>query len=130
MQDLIILTDEPITLETCEKVLKEKMSDFKTLNSNSECLYMKNNDKGFELWFTPNDSIDDPEFEMGETLEKCPNKKAFLTNLSYSSRAIGKRVITLIQNLYGNMWIQSDEEDNWFGSANDFINIYCSNKNN
>ena len=61
---------------------------------------------------------------MDDTVDKCPNKEAYLTNLNYTSTDIAKRIIKLLIENYGNMWIQSDEDDDWFGTAQEFIDNY------
>lgn len=126
MKDLIILTDKPITYNSCSEMIK---NDFKNLILRTDLedyIYFKKSGAGFEIWFSPNDVLDNPENMMGDTIERCPNKKAFLTNVSYTSRTIASKIVSLLKPLYGNMWIQSDEEDDWFGTADDFINIYCN----
>ena len=125
MKDLIILTDKPITSESCSNLIKNIFKKLLVRNDNQEILYMKKEGIGFELWFTPKDVLDDPDCLMEDTIDKCPNKKAFLTNLSYTSKNVARKIIEVLEPLYGNMWIQSDEEDNWFGTASDFINNYC-----
>jgi len=127
MKDLIIITDIPITYESCSKIIKSGFKNLLLFNDDSESLYMKKSSRGFELWFSPNDQLDNPDFFMDSTIEKCPNKKAFLTNLCYTSKSIAKNLITLIKPMYGNMWIQSDEEDDWFGTVDEFLEIYCKN---
>jgi hypothetical protein len=82
------------------------------------------NCSGFELELSPNDKLNDPECMMDETIDRCPNKEAFLTNLNYTSISISKRIIKLILNNYGNMWIQSYEADDWFGTAQEFLDNY------
>jgi len=125
MLELIILTDVPIERNSCSTLLKEKFNNLILLNDDDETLYMKKSKRGFELWFSPNDILDDPICMMDDTIEKCPNKKAYLTNLKYTSKNIAKEIIGILLPHYGNMWIQSDEIDDWFGTAEDFINIYC-----
>ena len=125
MKDLIIITDKPITPESCHNLIK---SSFKTLllgSDDNETLYMKKSHRGFELWYSPEDVLDDPNCMMEDTVDRCPNKKAYLTNLSYTSKSIAKKIVELLKPLYGRMWIQSDEEDDWFGTADEFIEIYC-----
>ena len=122
MKDLIILTDKPIDKDSCYEILITNFCSLNIFHTDNDSLLMKKQKRGFEIWFTPDDVLDDPECMMDDTIERCPNKKAFLTNLSYTSETIAKKVIELLKPLYGNMWIQSDEEDDWFGTADDFIN--------
>lgn len=126
MKDLIILTDNPIRNEICSTILINKFKNKLVLNNDSESLYIKKSSSGFELWFSPNDQLDNPKCMMGDTIEKCPNKKAYLTNLSYTSKAIASSIISTLKPLFGNMWVQSDEDDDWFGTADEFINDYCN----
>ena len=123
MKDLIILTDKPIT-NTCGDALTIRFKDLKLQTFIEDYIYFKNGNEGFEMWFSPNDVLDDPDSMMDDTVGKCPNKKAHLTNLSYTSKEIAKEVIKFIEPFYGNMWIQSDEIDNWFGTAQEFIDNY------
>lgn len=129
MLDLIILTDSPITYESCASLIKSNFKSLLLCADDEESILMKKSGKGFEIWFTPNDQLDNPDMFMEDTYEKCPNKKAFLTNVSYTSKHYAKKLIELIRQAYGNMWIQSDEEDNWFGTAKEFIEIYCKDSN-
>lgn len=122
MKDLIILTDKPIDKVSCYEILITNFCSLNIFNTGNDSLLMKKQKRGFEIWFTPDDVLDNPECMMDDTIDKCPNKKAFLTNLSYTSETIAKKVIELLKPLYGNMWIQSDEEDDWFGTADEFIN--------
>lgn len=122
MKDLIILTDKPIDKDSCYEILTANFRSLNIFNTGSDSLLMKKQKRGFEIWFTPNDVLDDPDCMMDDTIKRCPNKKAFLTNLGYTSETIAKKVIELLKPQYGNMWIQSDEEDDWFGSADEFIN--------
>ena len=62
---------------------------------------------------------------MEDTLKLIPNKKAYLTYLCYTSKTIAAEIIALLKPLYGNMWIQSDEDDKWLGTADEFIQNYC-----
>ena len=87
-------------------------------------LIMKDKDDGFELEFSPDDVLDNPKCMMDDTIDRCPNKKAYLTNLSYTNCESTKRIISAIKNLFGNMWIQSDEDDDWFGTAQEFLDNY------
>ena len=117
MRDLIILTDEPITYESINQIIKKEFRSYPLLNDSQKLIYMKKKYSGFELELSPNDILSDPECMMDDTVDRCPNKEAFLTNLNYTSIPIAKRIIKLIINNYGNMWIQSDEDDDWFGTA-------------
>ncbi len=124
MRDLIILTDEPITYESINQIIKKEFKSYPLLNDDTHLIYIKKKYSGFELELSPNDILSDPECMMDDTVDRCPNKEAFLTNLSYTSIPIAKRIIKLIINNYGNMWIQSDEADDWFGTAQEFLDNY------
>jgi len=93
MKDIIILTDKPITYDSCSKIIKDSFKTLNLLNDDSETLYMRKAKSGFEMWFSPDDVLDDSNNLMEDTIEKCPNKKAYLTNLSYSSNNISAKVI-------------------------------------
>ena len=126
MKDLIIITDQPITYDSCALIVKDSFKKLLLLGDEpNECIYMKKKKRGFELWFTPEDVIDNPEFFMEEVMEKCPNKKAYLTDFCYTHKSVAKKMIELLKPLYGHMWIQSDESDKWYGTADEFIEIYC-----
>jgi len=124
MRDLIIISDKPITYESISNIVKEEFKTYPLLTDTKDLIYMKKKGSGFELEFSPNDILSDPECMMDDTVDRCPNKNAYLTNLSYTSVDIAKRIIRLIEPLFGNMWIQSDEDDDWFGTARDFIDKY------
>ncbi len=124
MKDLIILTDKPITYDSISAIIKAEFKNYQLLNDDTHLIYVKKRGSGFELELTPNDKLNDPNCMMDDTVDKCPNKEAFLTNLNYTSTDIAKRVIKLIIGYYGNMWIQSDEDDDWFGTAQEFIDNY------
>jgi hypothetical protein len=124
MKDLIILTDKPITYDSISAIIKTEFKNYQLLNDDTHLIYVKKRGSGFELELTPNDKLNDPNCMMDDTVDKCPNKEAFLTNLNYTSTDIAKRVIKLIIGYYGNMWIQSDEDDDWFGTAQEFIDNY------
>ena len=124
MRDLIILTDEPITYESINQIIKKEFRSYPLLNDSQKLIYIKKKCSGFELELSPNDILSDPECMMDDTVDRCPNKEAFLTNLHYTSIPIAKRIIKLIINNYGNMWIQSDEADDWFGTAQEFLDNY------
>ena len=94
------------------------------LNDSKDLIYMKKKSSGFELEFSPNDILSNPDCMMDDTIDKCPNKNAYLTNLSYTTIDLAKRIIKLIEPLFGNMWIQSDEDDDWFGTAKEFLESY------
>lgn len=96
---------------------------YRLLNYSQDLTHIKRC-SGFELELSPNDILRDPECMMDDTVDRCPNKEAFLTNLHYTSIPIAKRIIKLIINNYGNMWIQSDEADDWFGTAQEFLDNY------
>ena len=91
---------------------------------------MKKTMAGFELDFSPNDILSDPDSWMDESIaiEKCPNKKAYLTNVRYRDLSVVKRLIKLIINNYGSMWIETDETNAWFGTAQEFIDNYEEEK--
>jgi len=127
MKDLIIISDQPITYESCAIMIKDSFKNLILRSDNDEILYMKKSGSGFEIWFSPEDVLNDPNCCMDDTVDRCPNKTAFLTNLSYTSKYIAKKMITVLKPFYGRMWIQSDEPDDWFGTADEFINIYCKN---
>ena len=124
MKDLIILTDKPITYESIINIIKQEFKNYDFITDTDELLYVKKKSSGFELEFTPNDILSDPENMMDDTIERCSNKNAYLTNLNYTSVSIAKRIISLILNNYGNLWIQSDEDDDWFGTGEEFLNNY------
>ena len=124
MKDLIILTDKPITYDSISAIIKAEFKNYQLLNDDTHLIYVKKRGSGFELELTPNDKLNDPNCMMDDTVDKCPNKEAFLTNLNYTSTDIAKRVIKLIIGYYGNMWIQSDEDDDWFGTAQEIIDNY------
>ncbi len=125
MKDLIILTDKPITHDSCTNEIKNTFKSLILRADTDDYLYLKKSNHGFEIWFSPEDVLDDPKSMMEETIERCPNKKAYLTNISYTSINIAAKIVSLLKPHYGNMWIQSDEEDDWFGTADEFIDIYC-----
>ena len=124
MKDLIILTDKPITYDSIDSIIKTEFKNYQLLNDDTHLIYVKKRGSGFELELTPNDKLNDPNCMMDDTVDKCPNKEAYLTNLNYTSTDIAKRVIKLLIGNYGNMWIQSDEDDDWFGTAQEFIDNY------
>ena len=124
MRDLIILTDKPITYESIIDVIRKKFKKNNFYRDDEDLIYIKKKSSGFELELTPNDILDDPNNMMDDTIERCPNKKAYLTNLNYSTLYIAKKVISLIINNYGSMWIQSDEDDDFFGTAQEFLDNY------
>ena len=128
MKDLIIITDKPITYESCAFLIKKSFDSLLLCNDDKESIYMKKSNKGFELWFSPDDQLNNPEFFMGDSVKKCPNKNAYLTDLCVTSNSVALKIITLLKPLFGNMWIQVDEEDDWFGTAEEFINDYCNIK--
>ncbi len=124
MKDLIIITDKPITYESISDIVKNEFKSYPIWNDDQDLIYMKRGRKGFELEFSPNDVLDDPECEMDETVDRVPNKKAYLTNLHYTNCEIAKRILKLIKDMFGNMWIQSSEYDDWFGTAQEYIDNY------
>lgn len=124
MRDLIIISDKPITYESIADIIKNEFKTYPLLNDSKDLIYMKKKCSGFELEFSPNDILCDPECMMDDTVDRCPNKNAYLTNLNYTTPDIAKRIIRLIEPLFGNMWIQSDEDDDWFGTAKEFIDSY------
>ena len=120
MKDLIIITDLSIDSSTCSPLLKEAFSN-KTIHCDcQDYLLIKKDGKGFQIDYTPNDILSDPECMMGDTVEKCPNKNAFLTNLGYSTMPIAIKVIKTLLPHYGRMWIE-DEENDTFSTAEEFI---------
>ena len=124
MRDLIILSDKPITYETIIEIIRTNFKKYNFLRDDKDLIYIKKKRSGFELELTPNDILDDPNNMMDDTINRCPNKKAYLTNLNYSTLDIAKKLISLIINNYGSMWIQSDEDDDFFGTAVEFLNNY------
>ena len=124
MRDLIMLTDRPIACNDIATIIKNEFKSYQLLNDSFDLIYMKKKDSGFELELSPDDVLSDPECMMDDTVDKCPNKNAFLTNLSYSKLAVAKRIINLIKDLFGNMWIDVDEAEGWFGTAQEFIDSY------
>ena len=124
MRYLIILTDSPITYESINQIIKKEFKTYLLLNDDSNLIYMKKSCSGFELELSPDDKLNNPECLMDDTIDRCPNKEAYLTNLNYTSISIAKRIIKLIITNYGNMWIQSDEADDWFGTAQKFLDNY------
>ena len=128
MRDLIILTDKPINKESCIQLIKKEFKSKKTISETEDFLYMKGNGAGFEIDFTPNDKLSDPLSDMDDdTIEKCPNKNAYLTNLSYTTNYVAAKVIMLLMPLYGRMWID-DEELNIFSTAEEFVDRMNTNK--
>ena len=125
MKDLIIITDKSITYDSCAQIIKNNFKNLILRDDRDLVILMKKKDRGFEFWITPNDVLDDPQFFMGDTVDKCPNKKANINLLCYTHKSIAKKIVELLKPLYGRMWIQSDEEDDWFGTADEFIEIYC-----
>ena len=124
MRDLIIISDKPITHDSIADLVKEEFKNYPVWSDTQDLLYIKKKCSGFEIEFSPNDILSDPECMMDETVDRCPNKNAYLTNLSYTTPNIAKRIIRLIINEFGNMWIQSDEDDDWFGTAQEFLDNY------
>ncbi len=124
MRDLIIISDRPITHDSIADLIKAEFRNYPLLADTQEYIYMKKKCSGFEIEFSPNDILSDPECMMDETVDRCPNKNAYLTNLNYTSPEIAKRIICIIEPLFGNMWIQSDEDDDWFGTAKEFVDNY------
>ena len=124
MKDLIIITDKPITYASVIDIIKLEFKQYPFWSDDEDLIYLKKKNSGFELEFTPNDILSDPECMMDDTVDKCPNKDAYLTNLHYTSIDIAKRLIRLIITKFGSMWIQSDEDDDWFGTAQEFIDNY------
>ena len=124
MRDLIILSEKPITYESIIGIIRTNFKKYNFLRDDKDLIYIKKKRSGFELELTPNDILDDPNNMMDDTINRCPNKKAHLTNLNYSTLDIAKKLISLIIDNYGSMWIQSDEDDDFFGTAVEFLNNY------
>ena len=124
MKDLIIISDKPITHDSIADLIKTEFKSYPLLNDDQDYMYMKKKCSGFEIEFSPNDILSDPECMMDETVDRCPNKNAYLTNVHYTTPEIAKRIIRLIINNFGNMWVQSDEDDDWFGTAQEFLDNY------
>ena len=124
MKDLIIISDKPITYESISDLIKSEFKGYPILNDDVDLIYIKKRNRGFELEFSPNDVLDNPECYMEDIIDRFPNKKAYLTNLHYTNCEIAKRIINIIKDMFGNMWIQSDEYDDWFGTAQEYIDNY------
>ena len=124
MKDLIIISDKPITYESISDLVKKEFKSYPLLNDSPDLIYMKKGNRGFELEFSPSDVLDDPECGMEATIDRCPNKKAYLTNLNYTNCEVAKRILNLIKDMFGEMYIQSDEYDDWFGTAQEYIDNY------
>ena len=124
MKDLIIISDKPITYESISDLVKKEFKTYPLLNDTTDLIYMKRGRSGFELEFSPIDVLDDPECGMEDTIDRCPNKKAYLTNIHYSNCEVAKRILNLIKDMFGEMYIQSDEYDNWFGTVQEYIDNY------
>ena len=124
MKDLIIISDKPITYESISDLIKNEFKAYQLLNDTPDLIYMKKGRLGFELELSPNDILDDPESDMEDVIDKCPNKKGYLTNLSYTNCKVSKRILNIIKDMFGNMWIQSDEYDDWFGTVGEYIDNY------
>ena len=123
--DLIIITEKPITYESVFNAAEKGLSDLIIMADCSELFSMWKDDEGFELEFSPNDRLNDPDSLMDhDVIVKCPKKDAYLTNLGYTSVEMAKKIIELLKPLFGEMWIQSDESDDWFGTADEFIQNY------
>jgi len=121
MQDYIIITDNPIEFEQIKDIFKENFPNFIICNFCNESLFMQKKGNKFEIEFSK-DRLSDPESMMEETIDKCPNKNAYLTNIYVSSIDIAIRVFETLSKIIPLYWIQSDEEDNWFGTNIEFIN--------
>ena len=130
MQDLIILTDKPIRYESCVQNILDHFQFWEYGGGDETSIGLYKNDKGLELWFSPEDVLDDPLCFMGDTVDKCPNKKAYLTNLSYRGLESAKKIVECLKPFYGRMWIQNDDVDDWFGTVDEYLEIYCKDCKN
>ena len=108
MKDLIILTDKPITYDSISSIIKTEFKNYQLLNDDTHLIYVKKRGSGFELELTPNDKLNDPNCMMDDTVDKCPNKEAYLTNLNYTSTDIAKRIIKLLNK---NIYIPMDDTE-------------------
>ena len=128
MRDLVIITDIPIRFDDVSEKIKKAFKKCTYYNFDSTSIYLQNRRARVYIEFLGQAKLTDPINMMDETIDRVPNKDAFLTNLYYSTAEIAKKVIGLIKDDFGNMWIQSDEYDDWFGTADEFIRDYKINR--
>lgn len=121
MRDLILITQKPLTNESIFNALKMAFPSLNVLDSSIDHLLMKSKKQGFEFYFTPNDILSDPANMMGdETISKVPSEFQYLTNVSYTSAYIVKKLVLSLQNELGEFWIDDDDFE-WLGSSKDFL---------
>lgn len=121
MRDLILITQRPLTDELVHGILAKTFTAFDVLDSSPDHLLMKSKKNGIEIYFTPDDTLSDPQNMMGEeTINSVPCHFQYLTNVSYTGASIAKTLVKSLQEEIGEFWIDDDDFE-WLGSSNDFL---------
>ncbi len=121
MKDLIIISDNPLSKNNLSGLLIEEFKNLGVGENTEQHLYIKRKSSGLEVYYTPKDTLEKCREEMGEeTYARIPNKESYLTNISVSDSTIAKKVVALIKDNFGDVWIDDDDYE-WFGKASDFL---------
>lgn len=121
MKDMIIISDTPLSKNNLSDLLIKEFKNLSVAENTEQRLYIKRKSSGLEIFYTPADTLEKFKEEMGEeTYSAIPNKDSYLTNISVTDSAVAKRVVAVIKNNFGEVWIDDDDYD-WLGKASDFL---------
>ncbi|MBO5286253.1 MAG: hypothetical protein J6B16_05085 [Clostridia bacterium] len=128
MRDIILYTKNPINYDECVKNILEKVKSATTNSKN----YFHSNNKHF--WCLDIDNEDLESSLLGFDVNYVEEQKQLLiknvpienpiSNLLQTHRSIdAKRIIEVLMKLYPELYIEVNDAEIWFGSAQEYLDM-------
>ena len=121
MRDFYLFTSKKLTAKDCFEALSKEIKNVEMNSPSSVWIKGKWNSV---LWFS-DQTMDDFIFETPEELEafkkKIPIDNPCVTDFETHRSFDAKRVITVLMKIYPDLYINVDDETDWLGSAQEYL---------
>lgn len=123
MRDIYLFTKNPIIYEKCEELI---FANIKNVATNKKNAFWANS-KIFWKFEIANETIfegaDSPDYiqELKEWAKNIPIENPFVNYIGIHRSIDAKRIIQALLSTYSDLYINIDDETDWFGTAQEYL---------
>jgi len=118
MRDFYFFTKTKVTAEDCFEALQKEIKQVR-MNGKSD---IKIDAKSRSYLWLYNDRIEDfEEEEIEELKRRIPIEDPYVTDFETHRSIDAKRVIKVLMKLYPELYINVNDESDWFGTAQEYL---------
>jgi hypothetical protein len=123
MRDILLFTEQPMVYEDCKRSI---LRDVKKADTNQTDGFWSTA-KFFWSFDIENETVfenaSSPEYiqELTDWAKRIPIKDPFINYMEVHRSIDAKRIIKALLPLYPELYINIDDESDWFGSAQEYL---------